>query len=315
MSRHGKPYRLDPVISDALRDQTLLTRWYEKADGRRYLSMFSTYNGALRSQFKDMRLDQEGQFADLMHHALLSAETFAVAPDMHELLLMLLRGSPEDTVPPTMELHELIAPAGFVRLPHPIIVPDINEIRYPERAMMWYVDPIRLDGETKTPLVLTAFFTDRFKEDPANDVDPWIGPPISLLHFTSVRVGDLREAFKYGELGKGSQYLVLFWLIANQYLAAIEDVRPVGLIAQQAREHKIIPRLRVIRLRRERVEQEEHDPTGREYSHRWTVRAHWRHQPCGPGRQDRKWVLVRAHVRGPDDKPLVVKQRAFILDR
>lgn len=49
----------------------------------------------------------------------------------------------------------------------------------------------------------------------------------------------------------------------------------------------------------------------REYSHRWVVSEHWRNQPCGPGNRDRRPVLIPPHVKGPLDKPLVVKNTVW----
>jgi hypothetical protein len=50
--------------------------------------------------------------------------------------------------------------------------------------------------------------------------------------------------------------------------------------------------------------------TGVEYTHRWMVAGHWRNQwypSLGTHRQ--RWI--HGYVKGPDDKPLVVKQRVF----
>lgn len=41
-----------------------------------------------------------------------------------------------------------------------------------------------------------------------------------------------------------------------------------------------------------------------EPDHRWTVRGHWRNQPCGPGRRYRRRIWVPEHEAGPPDKPL-----------
>lgn len=49
----------------------------------------------------------------------------------------------------------------------------------------------------------------------------------------------------------------------------------------------------------------------REYHFRWTVRGHWRHQPVGPGRKEREWIYIFAHVKGPADKPLRQRQRVY----
>lgn len=44
-----------------------------------------------------------------------------------------------------------------------------------------------------------------------------------------------------------------------------------------------------------------------EWSHRWMVRGHWRQQPCGPQRSQRRLQWIDPYVKGPDDKPLDVR--------
>src|SRR5690606_27549446 len=50
---------------------------------------------------------------------------------------------------------------------------------------------------------------------------------------------------------------------------------------------------------------EEHEGGDIHFGHRWVVRGHWRWQPCGPGRADRRLTWVRPHVKGPEGAPLV----------
>ena len=74
--------------------------------------------------------------------------------------------------------------------------------------------------------------------------------------------------------------------------------------------------LRIIRLRP--VHRTDSAPADgqahREWSHRWIVNGHWRWAAVGKGRAERRLTYVRPHVKGPDDKPLVVKQevRAWV---
>ena len=41
-----------------------------------------------------------------------------------------------------------------------------------------------------------------------------------------------------------------------------------------------------------------------EHDHRWVVRGHWRNQPFGKGRLQRRRIWIQAHVAGPEDKPI-----------
>lgn len=84
--------------------------------------------------------------------------------------------------------------------------------------------------------------------------------------------------------------------------------RPVRRRSQRA---GVAASVNVVYLRRPEHERSdaEHDPDkpAVEWSHRWIVSAHPRLQPYGPGRSMRKLIMVPPHVKGPDDKPLVVK--------
>ena len=45
----------------------------------------------------------------------------------------------------------------------------------------------------------------------------------------------------------------------------------------------------------------------REYSCRWIVSGHYRNQPCGPGRTQRRRIWIAPYIAGPKDRPLVIK--------
>lgn len=52
----------------------------------------------------------------------------------------------------------------------------------------------------------------------------------------------------------------------------------------------------------------------REYSHRFMVRGHWRKQ-WYPSIEAHKPIWINPHVRGPEDKPLIIKDRVFDVKR
>ena len=60
----------------------------------------------------------------------------------------------------------------------------------------------------------------------------------------------------------------------------------------------------------------EREAEAREYSHRWIVRGHMRNQPVGPrnaiGGQRHERVWIAPYVKGPEDKPLVLKDRVQV---
>lgn len=106
-------------------------------------------------------------------------------------------------------------------------------------------------------------------------------------------------------------------LIQQEAMADIE-YQPIPRPERRRAERNGVPReandLRVVTLRRKLrnvVEGDDTEPvedTGRVYSHRWVVNPFYRWQRVGKGRTERKLTLVRGHVKGPDDKPLKIKQ-------
>lgn len=62
----------------------------------------------------------------------------------------------------------------------------------------------------------------------------------------------------------------------------------------------------------------EHAPTRStsadvDWSHRWIVSGHWTNQPYGPAQSLRRPQWIAPYVKGPDDKPLVVKENVGVL--
>lgn len=51
------------------------------------------------------------------------------------------------------------------------------------------------------------------------------------------------------------------------------------------------------------------------WGHRWVVDGHWHRYRVGPGRQEVRRMWVDSYVKGPDDKPLVVKKKIYDLRR
>lgn len=92
------------------------------------------------------------------------------------------------------------------------------------------------------------------------------------------------------------------------------------------RAERAMPRfsgVRVVRLRRlydpnvtltdeERAERVRLD---RHWAGRWRVREHWAWRACGPGRSQRRRVLIRSYVKGPEDLPLIEKPTVYSLER
>jgi hypothetical protein len=113
----------------------------------------------------------------------------------------------------------------------------------------------------------------------------------------------------------------LFTLLAQEAISETEYISIPRQTRRRAERVGVAPEannLRVINLRKRlrNVPAEDGEPiesAGR-YSHRWVVNPFYRWQRVGPGRQERRLTLVSGHVRGPEDRPLKLKQevRAWV---
>lgn len=105
-------------------------------------------------------------------------------------------------------------------------------------------------------------------------------------------------------------------------------ISAISIMQQKFVAHEVVPTQRAERRRWARLdanpsdvvvvrvrkrEAAAHDSaessSGIEWSHRWLVSGHWRQQPYGPGRISKRQTWIPSYVKGPEDKPLVVKDR------
>ncbi|MGH9211706.1 MAG: hypothetical protein ACRD2C_13630 [Acidimicrobiales bacterium] len=112
--------------------------------------------------------------------------------------------------------------------------------------------------------------------------------------------------------------IAAMWQLSTQRnLAETTDITPDRAARRrlERRSHPAAP-VRLIRLNRSSRPAASSEPgAGRDYGCRWIVRAHWRQQAFGPGRSLRKAILVPQHIRGPQDKPLRVRESVKVWDK
>jgi hypothetical protein len=114
--------------------------------------------------------------------------------------------------------------------------------------------------------------------------------------------------------------LIASWLLIGQKLAETAPT-PVDRSIRKAyqRAGRPTPEIRLVRIRgaapvpERRAEHQAGEPSGREYQYRWWVRGHWRRQPYGPGRSQRKLIFIDPQVRGPAAKPIKASTTVRIL--
>lgn len=100
------------------------------------------------------------------------------------------------------------------------------------------------------------------------------------------------------------------WLMMAQKLSATTREHVDRAERRRCAKLNLPQEVNVVRVRkREQLAADNPEHRDIEWSHRWLVSGHWRQQPCGPGREDRRPTWIPGHVKGPDDKPLVIKDR------
>lgn len=89
-----------------------------------------------------------------------------------------------------------------------------------------------------------------------------------------------------------------------------------GAVRKRAKNKRIETVTCALLRRREYTSESEREAEARDYSHRWIVRGHMRNQAVGPrnakGGQQHERVWIAPYVKGPEDKPLVLKDRVQV---
>jgi len=107
--------------------------------------------------------------------------------------------------------------------------------------------------------------------------------------------------------------LKAFWTLAGQKIAVREPMRELPRFVRRRYDRvKLASReVSLVTLRRLKTPgHEEEHPGSVDWSHRWIVGGHWRNQFL-PSVNDHRLQWISPYVKGPEDRPLVVKQRLY----
>lgn len=143
-----------------------------------------------------------------------------------------------------------------------------------------------------------------------------LGPP-TLETTGKQRAGLIAEGIDPMRGTNTLRFLHAFWLMLQQPISEEQVARLTGPARKsvKARGFKTTGDVSVIQLRRS-VRQAHAQPAEDskrhvEWSSQWWVNGFWRWQAYGPGRKDRKRIWVDGFVKGPADKPLVVRKHVY----
>jgi hypothetical protein len=324
----------------ALELRTELFQWWMSPTGRRF--------GAGWSAGRRSDAGIEDNIAHIEASKMSLAVPFYVTGEMTDLLIHAAKSFPETE----FQAIDLPCPQGFVLLAKSVPTIDLHHKPLPWRAFSWMPYSHSRDAErerwagSEDPESWRGIHLSLYAhrdDDPQRDDAVLEGLPdkhgtLSLVHETPWRFGtshrtkdDFRggmednkdialsdEAFESGI--QMLQTIHAFFLLVGQKIGTPEPMqatRGVRKRASRAMPVKEIPDVRIVTLRRYRDDGDhEVDPEmrGREYSHRFIVNAFWRRQ-WYPSEQRHKPKWIAPYVKGPKDKPLVIKDTAYLWRR
>jgi hypothetical protein len=108
------------------------------------------------------------------------------------------------------------------------------------------------------------------------------------------------------------------FLMLGQTIVSESKVKAGKKLTTRLDGKKLPSEVSVIRLRHSKSEiPMEHDAGSFDYSHRWIVSGFWRWQPHKNelGEWARKRIWIAPHVKGPADKPLILKDKVYALTK
>lgn len=276
--------------------------------------------------------------AEIESDKLLTADPIYVETEM----MKLWQEAAKDFKPEPLQASDLLCRAGFVLLPEPEYLTDVNGKTCSWRALAWAVMAFQYGefDDKKNPPTLginVSYYTHRDDEDDYSETwhrgrdhtnHPLFKYPLTLLHANNWRFGDsfeevvkiddasLTEAqvknAKFGGWDQWRKVQALFRLMQQKIVTPVEHVTPRAT-RRRAQKKGFDPKtVTVIRLRRPKSKHEG-EPQEVNWSHRWLVGGHWRPQwypTLGVHRQ----VYIAPYIKGPEDKELRIREkRAFEL--
>lgn len=188
---------------------------------------------------------------------------------------------------------------------------DRNNKRLKVRALGW---GLALLGDEQKEGVILTLYSHRM------DGDDFIQPgefgkngrsDLSLIHYTPCEFGDRLILTEHSNV-EMIRILQTFWRLARQEIV-VPGHFPLQRATWRRSFNREIKTTIVFTLRRTRSPKlDEANGNGREYSHRWMVRGHWRNQPYKmSGSVVHRQIWISDYVKGPDGKPLVLKKRVY----
>lgn len=274
----------------------------------------------------------------LLRDALREANTYLVAAEANPLIM-----AAAETLPWSIAVTPQLPPSGegFLAFAEPYEISDWHGESMLIRAVSWSRAASSMvmanmsqwpDGVTDA-LIVTFWIA--LEDHPGStpedrqmfaDAHRRLGTRLSIAQSVPLPVGLPLEEWPLfidvmaggapeGLTGPLSMIIATWMLMRRPVMSTTRGSMPPRVRKEIRKRGRIKGEISVINLRQRAPSGDrlpsEGEPIKREYHYRWTVKGHWRLGAVGPGRQDREWVYIFAHVKGPADKPLRQRPRVY----
>lgn len=241
---------------------------------------------------------------------LLKAEPIYVDPDMLPLIEAGLESFKAEILVP----EDLVTPMGCMVLPAPMYQTDVHGKRFSYRVVSWMpVIMANAEGEPTGAGVQFSLYTHRDDpDDYTHENIPWekdLSIKWYLSHAATLRFWDedfLRD--KFVDLTFFRNFQVINRM-AQQRIAVADRRQPSRPLRRAAKRLDLPTQVTVVSLRRRSFSEREEEGEVN-WTHRWLVRGFWRNQ-WFPSEKRHRQIWISDYIKGPEDKPLVIKRRAW----
>lgn len=245
-----------------------------------------------------------------------------------------------------MRYEDAFIPHGLLVLPEPWYSADVHGKTMAQRMFLWrmvehgcvivseddeamrYTYDLNAEGKTHPVLRITTLSHIDDADDYTAEQE-WLikqlrakGWPWGVVHTTTIPLKLIHRTSDTRGEGDHKAGWLAFWRVVQKLMGerivTSERRKPARAARREAQRFGFDPGApRVIELRRH--SSHDADPEGErvsnvEWTHRWIVRGHWRQQ-WYPAQQRHKQIWIGAYEKGPDDLPLVIRERVWNWDR
>lgn len=188
-------------------------------------------------------------------------------------------------------------------------------------AIVWFVPSREMAQIMEIPYGQTVFIQLSGSPDLIRDSNHWSDSPISHIDLGSAALLNYRVVLHSPlAVRQASSKLVRTAIrLSRESVVGEQQIERVITGGKKRKPVQIDDVVLAVLRRRRYVSDEEREQEARDYSHRWIVRGHMRNQPVGSrtaeGGQRHQRIWIAPYIKGPEDKPLVVKDRVQVWRR